>query len=75
MAQPYREAPEGFKPLAPGGASGATAQFLIGLAMLVVGGYVFLDNVIVRSSWRALARNLRARSPGPSMSPCSAWHA
>ncbi len=38
----------------PGGTSGGTGLFLVGLGMLIAGGYLFLDNVIVRSSYREL---------------------
>jgi len=31
----------------PGGTSGGVGEFLLGLALLVAGGYLFLDNVIV----------------------------
>lgn len=49
---PYRE--PGRPPLSPGGTSGGTGLFLVGLAMLVAGGYLFLDNVVVRTSYREL---------------------
>lgn len=37
----------------PGGTRGGFGEFLIGLALLVAGGYLFLDNVIVSTagSW------------------------
>jgi multisubunit Na+/H+ antiporter MnhF subunit len=50
---PYRE-PGEIKPPTPGGTSGGTGQFLFGLGMLIVGGYLFLDNVVVRTSYREL---------------------
>ncbi len=31
----------------PGGTTGGAAEFFIGLAMLAVGGYLFLDNIVV----------------------------
>ena len=34
----------------PGGTRGGVGEFLLGLALLVAGGYLFLDNVIVSSS-------------------------
>jgi hypothetical protein len=34
----------------PGGTSGGVAEFLLGLALLVGGGYLFLDNVIVSTT-------------------------
>src|SRR5262245_48063338 len=34
----------------PGGTRGGMGEFLIGLAMAIAGGYLFMDNVIV-SSW------------------------
>ena len=34
----------------PGGTSGGFGEFLLGLALLVAGGYLFMDNVIVSSS-------------------------
>jgi len=34
----------------PGGTRGGMGEFLLGLALLVVGGYLFLDNVVVSSS-------------------------
>ena len=40
--------------MAPGGTSGGTGQFIIGLAMLVAGGYLFLDNVAVFTNYREL---------------------
>jgi hypothetical protein len=40
--------------MAPGGTSGGTGLFIIGLALLVAGGYLFLDNVVVRTSYREL---------------------
>lgn len=51
---PYREPPDGYRPMAPGGTSGGTGLFLIGLALLIAGGYLFLDNVAVHSSYREL---------------------
>jgi uncharacterized protein len=33
----------------PGGTRGGMGEFLIGLAMLVAGGYLFMDNVVVTS--------------------------
>lgn len=38
----------------PGGTAGGMAEFLIGLALLVGGGYLFLDNVMVTSNFRSL---------------------
>ena len=38
----------------PGGTSGGMGQFLLGLALLVGGGYLFLDNVEVTSNFGAL---------------------
>ena len=34
----------------PGGTSGGMGEFVLGLALLVAGGYLFMDNVIVSSS-------------------------
>jgi len=34
----------------PGGTRGGIGEFLVGLALLVAGGYLFLDNVIVSTS-------------------------
>lgn len=34
----------------PGGTRGGMGEFLVGLAMLIGGGYLFLDNVVVTSS-------------------------
>jgi hypothetical protein len=34
-----------------GGTTGGLAEFLIGLALLIAGGYLFLDNVIVTGSF------------------------
>jgi hypothetical protein len=38
----------------PGGTRGGMAEFLVGLGMLVVGGYLFLDSVQVTTSGGAL---------------------
>jgi hypothetical protein len=38
----------------PGGTAGGMGQFLLGLALLVAGGYLFLDNVTVTSDFGAL---------------------
>jgi hypothetical protein len=35
----------------PGGTKGGIAEFLIGLGLLVAGGYLFLDNVVVTGSF------------------------
>jgi hypothetical protein len=43
---PYRESPDGQRPGA-GGTRGGIAEFLVGLLLLVVGGYLFLDSVQV----------------------------
>lgn len=53
---PYREPgdPGIDVPRGPGGTSGGTAEFLIGLALLIAGGYLFLDNVQVTSHVREL---------------------
>lgn len=34
----------------PGGTSGGVGEFLIGLALLIAGGYLFLDNVTVSTA-------------------------
>jgi hypothetical protein len=46
---PYRTPGEQHprRELNPGGTHGGTGQFVIGLAMLIAGGYLFLDNVVV----------------------------
>lgn len=54
MSDPYRQPPEGYRPMAPGGTSGGTGLFLVGLGMMIAGGYLFLDNVVVRSSYAEL---------------------
>jgi hypothetical protein len=46
---PYREPGEIASRPGPGGTSGGTAEFLIGLALLIAGGYLFLDHVQVTS--------------------------
>ena len=54
---PYRTPGEGGgeRKLSPGGTSGGTGQFLVGLAMLIAGGYLFLNNVVVNSyGWGGL---------------------
>ncbi len=38
----------------PGGTSGGTMEFLIGLAMLVGGGYLFLDSVQVTTNFAGM---------------------
>jgi hypothetical protein len=38
----------------PGGTSGGTGEFLVGLGLLIVGGYLFLDSVAVTSQWGSL---------------------
>jgi hypothetical protein len=35
----------------PGGTRGGTGEFVLGLVMLIAGGYLFMDNVIVSSGW------------------------
>lgn len=40
--------------MTPGGTSGGTGLFVVGLALLIAGGYLFLDNVVVRSSYREI---------------------
>jgi len=35
----------------PGGTRGGMGEFFVGLLMLVAGGYLFMDNVIVSSGW------------------------
>jgi hypothetical protein len=54
---PYREPgdPGSARP-GPGGTSGGTTEFLIGLALLIAGGYLFLDNVQVTSHFGSLWR-------------------
>ena len=53
MVEPSRPAPEQPEPQNPsrlknpGGTPGGAGEFLIGLAMLLVGGYLFLDNIVV----------------------------
>jgi len=54
MSADADDAREKEKPAGPrlhnvGGTKGGMAEFFIGLAMLVAGGYLFLDNVIVTS--------------------------
>jgi hypothetical protein len=34
----------------PGGTSGGMGEFLLGVALLIAGGYLFMDNVIVSTS-------------------------
>jgi hypothetical protein len=38
----------------PGGTAGGLGEFLLGLALLVAGGYLFLDSVTVTSNFGAL---------------------
>lgn len=38
----------------PGGTAGGLGEFLIGLALLAGGGYLFLDTVMVTSNFRSL---------------------
>ncbi len=38
----------------PGGTEGGGGSFLIGLAMVIAGGYLFLDNVMVTSNFGSL---------------------
>jgi uncharacterized protein len=35
----------------PGGPRRGTGEFLVGLALMIVGGYLFLDSVMVTSHW------------------------
>jgi hypothetical protein len=49
---PYRSAGEGRR--GAGGTAGGVGQFLIGLAMLVAGVYLFLDSVQVTSDFSSL---------------------
>lgn len=51
---PYREPGEIPANKGPGGTSGGTAEFLIGCALLVAGGYLFLDHVHVTTNYREL---------------------
>lgn len=47
---PYREPGEPARASRlknPGGTPGGAAEFLIGLALLIVGGYLFMDNIVV----------------------------
>ena len=46
---PYRTQGQQTSGRGPGGTSGGVGQFVIGLAMLVAGSYLFLNNVIVSS--------------------------
>jgi hypothetical protein len=39
----------------PGGTSGGMGEFLLGLALLVAGGYLFMDNVIVSTGGNGFA--------------------
>ncbi len=49
--EPNRERPDlGTRLKNPGGTSGGVGEFILGLVLLVVGGYLFLDNVIVSSN-------------------------
>ncbi|RMH40012.1 MAG: hypothetical protein D6689_15055 [Deltaproteobacteria bacterium] len=55
---PYRTpgepSPRGLR---PGGTSGGAGQFLVGLAMLLGGGYLFLDSVVISSyGWGGMFR-------------------
>jgi hypothetical protein len=50
MADLPGESPERLDRLRnPGGTRGGVGEFLLGLALLVAGGYLFMDNVIVSS--------------------------
>jgi hypothetical protein len=52
---PYREPGQpGSGRRGPGGTSGGTGEFLVGLALVLVGGYLFLDSVMVTSHWGSL---------------------
>ena len=46
---PYRT--PGKVRLGPGGTKGGGYTFLIGLVMVIAGGYLFLDNVLVTSNF------------------------
>src|SRR5215470_2640565 len=39
----------------PGGTAGGIGEFLLGLALLVAGGYLFMDNVIVSTNGNGFA--------------------
>lgn len=52
---PYRTAPDDLpRYRKPGGTRGGGGQFLAGLAMLIAGGYLFLDSIMVTSNYASL---------------------
>jgi uncharacterized protein len=38
----------------PGGTRGGAREFLLGVLLIAIGGYLFLDNVVVTSGWGEL---------------------
>jgi hypothetical protein len=51
---PYRSPGEPGEPRGAGGTAGGVGEFLIGFAMLIAGGYLFLDSVMVTSDFGSL---------------------
>jgi hypothetical protein len=38
----------------PGGTKGGAGEFLVGVLLIAIGGYLFMDNVVVTSGWGEL---------------------
>jgi len=51
---PYRNVQDLPRIQRPGGTSGGTGKFLLGCVLLIGGGYLFLDNVTIHSTYGAM---------------------